>query len=122
MAGRARRYVERMPAAIAGSGGHQATFAVAVALLHGFALTENEAWGILCDYNLRCDPPWSERELEHKLESACNLTRHPKPRGYLWSKEAIGGASKMETPPKCLGLITIPKCYEVSSQTFPSSN
>jgi hypothetical protein len=80
---RASRYVANMPPAISGSGGHAATFAVAVALRWGFDLTEDEAWRILLEYNERGEPPWSERELRHKLDSAATLSRHPQPRGYL---------------------------------------
>jgi hypothetical protein len=54
-----------------------------VALVHGFALSEEQAWPILCDYSSRCSPPWSEGELRHKMESAGKLTRHPHPRGHL---------------------------------------
>ena len=72
-----------MPLAISENGGHDALFAVACVLVHGFDLPEPEAWLILCEYNARCQPPWSERELRHKLRSAGQLTRHPKPRGYL---------------------------------------
>jgi hypothetical protein len=80
---RARGYVAAMPEAISGQGGHQATFAVAVALIHGFALSDDQAWSILCEYNSRCSPPWRESELRHKLEDAGKLTRHPQPRGHL---------------------------------------
>lgn len=59
-----------MPAAISGSGGHAATFAVARRLLADFELDEADAWDLLFEYNTRCQPPWSERELRHKLESA----------------------------------------------------
>jgi hypothetical protein len=52
-------------------------------LIHGFALSDAQAWAILCEYNTHCSPPWSERELRHKLESAGKLDRHPKPRGHL---------------------------------------
>ena len=38
---RALAYVAKMPAAISGRGGHAATFAVAKALVHGFALSES---------------------------------------------------------------------------------
>ena len=79
---RARRYVARMPQAIAGSGGHNATFAVACALVHGFALDLADAWDVLCEYNLRCQPVWSEKELRHKLESA-RQAEHQNPYGYL---------------------------------------
>jgi hypothetical protein len=80
---RAGRYVAAMPPAISGSGGHAAAFNVAVVLLHGFGLAEEEAWPILCGFSDRCEPPWNERELRHKLASADKLARHPQPRGYL---------------------------------------
>lgn len=59
------------------------TFAVAVVLRYGFDLSEEESWPILIDYNKRCEPPWSEKELRHKLTSAGKLCRHSRPRGYL---------------------------------------
>lgn len=83
IAERARAYISKMPAAIAGKGGHDTTFKVAVALVHGFGLTEEQAWPIFCEYNQGCEPPWNETELRHKLENASNLTRHSMPRGYL---------------------------------------
>lgn len=67
---RARAYVERMPSAVAGSGGHAATFSVARKLLQDFGLGEGDAWDLLLEYNARCEPPWSERELRHKLGDA----------------------------------------------------
>jgi hypothetical protein len=76
---RACAYVAKIPPAISGQGGHDATFAVAKALVHDFALPDPEAWQILCEYNNRCSPPWSERQLRHKMESAKRLTRsYPK--------------------------------------------
>ena len=93
-----------MAPAISGSGGHNATFAVAVALRHGFDLGEEEAWPILLDYNQRCQPPWSERELRHKLASAGNLQRHSKPRGYLLGTSI----PKPPKPPKPIRLLSRP--------------
>jgi hypothetical protein len=66
---RASVYVAAMPEAISGSGGHTATFLVACKLID-FGLNDSEAWTILLDYNARCKPPWSERELQHKLNNA----------------------------------------------------
>ena len=80
---RARAYVAKMPAAISGSGGHDATFAVAKTLVHDFALPEPEAWQILSEYNQRFDPPWNDRELKHKMKSAANLTRSKHHRAHL---------------------------------------
>jgi hypothetical protein len=67
---RARRWIAKMPTAISGQGGHAATFHVACVLVQGFAMTVDEALPLMCEYNKRCLPPWSERELRHKLEGA----------------------------------------------------
>ena len=67
---RASRYLANMPPGISGSKGHDATFAAAVALVHGFALTPSEAAPLLADFNSRSSPPWSEKELAHKLEGS----------------------------------------------------
>lgn len=83
---RARRFVAKMDAAVAGAGGHNATFHVACVLMHGFALSQAEALPILSEYNLRCSPPWFERELLYKLNSA-DRSAHDKPRGHLLGDE-----------------------------------
>ena len=54
-----------------------------LALVHGFALSRAQAWPIMLEFNARCDPPWSEKELAHKLDDAAKLARHSKPRGHL---------------------------------------
>ncbi len=79
---RARLYVGKMDAAISGSGGHTATFKVACALVHGFGLTQTEAWPLMLDYNLRCSPAWSHKDLVHKLKQAEKVP-HKEPRGHL---------------------------------------
>jgi hypothetical protein len=75
---RARKYLAAMPAAVEGQRGHNATFAAACALVR-FGITQGDAWALLCEYNARCSPPWSEGELRHKLTSAF-ATAHPDPR------------------------------------------
>lgn len=78
---RARRYLGSLPRAIAGSGGHDATFAAALALVKGFGLPERIALEELCAWNTtHCDPPWSVAELRHKIHSAA---QSDKPAGYL---------------------------------------
>ena len=68
---RARAYVARMAPAVSGSGGHDATFRAALAVVRGFSLSEADAFELLwTEYNPRCDPPWTERELRHKVTSA----------------------------------------------------
>lgn len=68
---RAIAYVSRIDGAISGSHGHKATWAVACALVRGFSLSQRDALAILTnDYNPRCRPPWSAKELEHKIVQA----------------------------------------------------
>jgi hypothetical protein len=66
---RCRKYVAKMPAAIEGQGGHDATFAVACECFR-FGLSDGDAAAVLNEYNQRCQPEWSVGELRHKLESA----------------------------------------------------
>ena len=77
---RARLYINEMPPAFSGDGGHNQTFSVACVLVLGFSLPPPQALALLREYNLRCEPPWSEKELQHKIEDA---DKKPGPRGYL---------------------------------------
>lgn len=81
---RARRYVERMPPALAGSGGSTATFRVALALVRGFGFPDDDALAILGEYNARCKPPWSVPELRHKVRQARKSLDVP--HGYLLTR------------------------------------
>jgi hypothetical protein len=69
---RAIRYTARMPGAISGQGGHSATFAVACACRR-FGLSESEMRSVMEIYNQRADPPWSQKELAHKIEQAIKV-------------------------------------------------
>ena len=72
----AERYVRKTEAAVSGSGGHPTTYKVCCCLLKNYMLSVDDARPLLEIYNERCDPPWSERELEHKLaDAARNLGR-----------------------------------------------
>lgn len=82
---RARRYVERMDAAISGSDGHGATFQVAQVLVRGFDLDKSTALDLLREYNSRCQPEWTEKELRHKIDSADATSKLE--RGYLLSDD-----------------------------------
>ncbi len=67
---KARGHVSRMPDAISGDRGHNATFAVACTLMLDFALSFQQSLELLREYNHRCSPPWTEKELIHKLRGA----------------------------------------------------
>ena len=78
---RARGYIAKRPAAVSGNGGHDAAFRVALDATKGFSLSYSQALALLREYNCRCVPPWSEKELAHKLRSAMKSTRVPE--GYI---------------------------------------
>lgn len=80
---RALSYILAMPASVAGQGGHDAAFAVAAALVHGFALDQSTALSVMRQWNTaRATPAWSEAELQHKIESAA-ASPSRRGRGYL---------------------------------------
>lgn len=66
----ARAYLAKLPPAISGAGGHDATFRAACCLVR-FGLTDGDAMILLRQWNgTHCQPPWTERELIHKLKDA----------------------------------------------------
>lgn len=85
---RLARYLACVPPAIEGENGSGVTFYLACQLVNGFALTGDEALVWLRLYNARCQPPWSEKELEHKVADALNA-KHDKPRGHLAGNGAL---------------------------------
>ena len=104
---RARNYIEKIPGAVSGAGGHPTTFKVACVLVHGFALGESESLGLMLNWNASCVPPWSERELIHKLSDAGKAS-HATARGHLLGGNAIpplsrsGRISSQSSPQKRL--------------------
>ena len=70
----AREYVASQPPAIAGSKGHNATFRVACQLV-GFGLNDAQTLELLREFNSRCQPPWTEKELRHKVQDARKKVR-----------------------------------------------
>lgn len=94
---RARGYIAKIPPALSGSGGHDRTFQVACILVQGFALSSEDAWTLLGEYNVRCQPPWSQIELRHKLKDALKAPLN-RPLGYLLNRSGIAYASGMIRP------------------------
>jgi len=80
---RARAYLAKIPSAVSGNAGHDQTYAAATALVHGFGLDEKLAlYLLLAEYNPRCQPPWTEKELSHKIRDAATKP-HDRPAGWL---------------------------------------
>lgn len=84
---RALAYLDKLPPAISGNGGHAATYTAATVLVHGFEIDPERALSLLLDhFNPRCDPPWSEKELRHKVNSAATKS-HSQQRGWLLNEQ-----------------------------------
>ena len=73
---RATAYLTKIDGAVSGNHGHQKTWDAALAIVRGFALPPDAALELLMrEYNPRCEPPWAERELRHKVKGAADSAR-----------------------------------------------
>jgi hypothetical protein len=74
---RAKAYCQQVPPAIAGNNGHGSTFALVCRLIELFGDLDNgEILEVLNEWNERCDPPWTQTELLHKISSARSRVTH----------------------------------------------
>ena len=63
-------YLAKLPPAISGAGGHPATFRAACECVR-FGLGDGDAMRLLGEWNAsHCQPPWTEKDLAHKLAGA----------------------------------------------------
>jgi putative DNA primase/helicase len=92
---RARAYIAKMPPAISGQRGHDATLKVALALVNGFNLDEQDAMPLLSEYNQTCQPPWEQRDLQRKLSEARKLRNGDS--GYLLKDGAFKTSGLRDT-------------------------
>ena len=65
---RAARYARTLDPSISGQGGHDKLYRAAAVIGIGFGLDRDACRRILLsEFNPRCQPPWTEREIDHKL-------------------------------------------------------
>ncbi|MFN7984906.1 MAG: DNA-primase RepB domain-containing protein [Vicinamibacterales bacterium] len=74
---RAGAYLSRVPPAVSGQHGDLHTFQTCCRIVRGFALDDDQALAVLAEWNARCQPPWTERELLQKIRSARRNGREP---------------------------------------------
>jgi RepB DNA-primase N-terminal domain len=74
---RARRFLAWAEPAIAGNRGDPRTFRICCRVVRGFQLSDDEALCVLQDWNARCVPPWTERELWEKVQNARKYGHEP---------------------------------------------
>jgi P4 family phage/plasmid primase-like protien len=82
---RARAYLAKCPPAIEGAGGHNTAWSVIRCVVRGFDLSVDAALLALGQWNDRCDPPWSDKELAHKAKQARESGKTPEIGAYLES-------------------------------------
>ena len=86
---RAALWLAKVPPAVSGQNGHSTTYTAAVGLVHGFQLGYGDAMTLLSEWNLSCQPPWSDKDLAHKLREASSRS-HDKPAGHLIQSTSAG--------------------------------
>lgn len=80
---RALDYFKKVQPAISGQNGHAAMFWAARVLVQGFCFSPEDAFQFLiAEYNPRCEPPFNEKEIRHKIDNA-DRCPFKKPRGWL---------------------------------------
>lgn len=95
---RARRYLAAIPPAVAGRHGDADTFRVCCRLVRGFALGDEDAMLVLNEWNVKCEPPWSEDELRAKLIGARRYGREPSAAFLRVGLDAEGGKTVVQGP------------------------
>ena len=96
---RAKLYLDEIPPAIQGFGGHDALLWAARCLVRGFDLPDSDARSLLQEWNAKCQPPWDltnqvdNKDFFRKLEEARFLSFN-KPVG--WLKAELGLMSSDE--------------------------
>lgn len=85
---RVAAYMAKVPPAVSGSDGHGQTIRAAAILVRGFCLTPEAAYNHLAAWNERCEPPWSDPELWHKINDAA---KHEGERGWLLNGNRYSG-------------------------------
>lgn len=80
---RAAGYLKKCEPAISGQRGHDKLMWSARCMVRGFDLSPDVAFDLLVgEYNPRCTPAWSEKEIWHKCRQAEAVPFH-KPKGWL---------------------------------------
>lgn len=88
------RLCETLAPAIAGENGSAALMRVARALRWGLKLEADECQdAIVSVYNDRCEPPWSDAEIAHKIENAGLEAGAPYAAGALLPAEGVATAA-----------------------------
>lgn len=114
----AREALAQHGPAVDGDSGGLHTVHAAALLTHDFALTDDEAWPLLLEWNATCVPPWEPDELRERLRRGRKYGKHDY--GCRRSMDALEAARKLITDwqaagcpePQMMDVIT--KCREMA--------
>lgn len=79
---RCAAYLAKIDPAISGNNGHDQTYQAARIIWNDFGIEKVDGWPLLLDFNSRCQPSWSEKELQHKWDDAVEKGPGPEGRGF----------------------------------------
>ena len=98
---RARKYLSGIEGAVSGQRGHDKTFRAACRIVRGFALPMSQALPLLRAWNEKCQPPWTEKELVHKIHGALKrkMEKDEGPIGWLRDAKRTSAPPPPEPPP-----------------------
>jgi hypothetical protein len=97
---RARKYLSEIEGAVSGQHGHDKTFRAACKIVRGFALPLSQALPLLREWNLKCKPPWSEKDLVHKINDALKKKREKDDGRIGWLRDAKRERPVHAAPPR----------------------
>ncbi len=116
---RIRKYLATVEPAIEGSNGSKVTYRVACTLVLGYNLSIADAIPFFNEYSMTCQPPWSEKELIHKLSDA---DKEVGPRGWLLHQDnQIGPQPDLSNILKFISVKPIP-VVEVEEEKAEENN
>lgn len=96
---RARKYLSEIEGAVSGQHGHDKTFRAACRIVRGFALPMSQALPLLMEWNRKCDPPWSEKDLVHKIKGALKKKMEKDEGPIGWLRDAKRERASIAGPP-----------------------
>jgi hypothetical protein len=118
---RAAAYLAKLPPAVAGNGGHRATFAAACRLVE-FSLSFEQAAPLLAAWNeTHCQPQWTAAELNHKLADAFKRTSAKPEFLAARNRVAIASATAQKPSVRTAGTQSNRATTQMRAANFPES-
>lgn len=115
----AAHLVEKAQPSVEGSNGSRVAFAIATLLWENFDDLGVVEAAMRLYNDTKCSPKWSDKELQHKIESAADKLGSAI--GCKKWRGGTGGSARSGVAPMRLGVTTAPKPVEIRPSVVPSS-